>query len=65
MIHSENEMIKQKNFCVVFKSPYHQEEQTNDMGRRMNYERQNTTSTEKVEKLSKLLAFALAQHTFC
>lgn len=44
---------------MVFKSPYHQELQTNGRGSQTNYERQDTTLTEKVEKLWKLLAFSL------
>lgn len=51
MILSENEAINQKNSSTVLKSPYHQEEQTNRMGRRMKCERQVTTLTEKAEKL--------------
>lgn len=35
---------------MVFKSPYHQELQKNGRGSRMNYERQDTTLAEKVEK---------------
>lgn len=47
MIQSENEKIKQKKSCMVFKNPYHQEENTNGIGRIINYERQDMTFTKK------------------
>lgn len=43
---------------MVLKSPYHQELQTNGRESRMNYERQDTSLNEKVEKLRKLLPFS-------
>lgn len=45
---------------MAFKRAYSEEQQINSKERRMNYERQNTTLTEKSEKLRKLLAFSLA-----